>query len=98
MDSALPLLPRRIHLTRLMSIWRSAGWPCRDAVELDLVAAGWAKLVQGADGHETIRLTDAGIRLLAEARQRNQRSPERARSAGRARRRSADGRGTHRVA
>ena len=72
-DSALPLLPRRIHLTRLMSIWRSAGWPCRDVLELDLVAAGWAKLVQGADGHETIRLTDAGIRLLAEARQRNQR-------------------------
>jgi len=74
MDAALPLVPRRIHLTRLMSIWRSAGWPCRDAVELDLVAAGWAKLVQGADGDETIRLTDAGIRLLAEARQRNQRS------------------------
>lgn len=74
MDAALPLAPRRIHLTRLMSIWRSAGWPCRDALELDLVAAGWAKLVQGADGHEIIRLTDAGIRLLAEARQRNQRS------------------------
>jgi hypothetical protein len=63
-----------MHLTRLMSIWRSAGWPCRDVLELDLVAAGWAKLVQGTDGHETIRLTDAGIRLLAEARQRNQRS------------------------
>lgn len=74
MDSALPLTPRRIHLTRLMSIWRSAGWPCCDALELDLVAAGWAKLVHGTDGRETIRLTDAGIRLLAEARQRNQRS------------------------
>jgi hypothetical protein len=56
MDTALLLAPRRIHLTRLMSIWRSAGWPCRDAVELELVAAGWAKLVQW-DGHETIRLT-----------------------------------------
>jgi hypothetical protein len=74
MDSALPLTPRRIHLTRLMSIWRSAGWPCCDALELDLVAAGWAKLVQVTDGHEKVRLTDAGIRLLAEARQRNQRS------------------------
>jgi hypothetical protein len=71
MDAALPLAPRRIHLTRLMSIWRSAGWPCCDALELDLVAAGWAKLVQGTDGHETVRLT-AGIHLLA-ARQRNQR-------------------------
>ena len=74
MNSALPIAPRRIHLTRLMSIWRSAGWPCRDAVELDLVAAGWAILVGGADGHETIRLSDAGIRLLADSRQRNQRS------------------------
>lgn len=74
MDSAFPLVPRRIHLTRLLSIWRSAGWPCRDALELDLVAAGWAKLVQATDGHETIRLTDAGIHLLADSRQRNQRS------------------------
>ena len=74
MDCALPIAPRRIHITRLMSIWRSAGWPCRDAVELDLVAAGWATLVEGAGGHETIRLTDAGIRLLADHRQRNQRS------------------------
>ena len=74
MDSALPIAPRRIHLTRLMSIWRSAGWPCRDAVELDLVAAGWATLAEDAGGHETIRLTAAGIRLLADSRQRNQRS------------------------
>lgn len=66
--------PRRVHLARLRSIWRSAGWPCRDAVELDLVAAGWAVFQQGDEGHETIRLTDFGIRLLAEARQRNQRS------------------------
>lgn len=73
MDPVLPLTPRRIHLTRLMSIWRSAGWPCRDAIELDLVAAGWAAITEGAGGHGLIRLTDAGIRLLAAARQRNQR-------------------------
>ena len=71
---ALPITPRRFHLTRLMSIWQSAGWPCRDAIELDLVAAGWAAIVEGAGGHETIRLTEAGIRLLAAARQRNQRA------------------------
>ena len=57
-----------------MAIWRSAGWPCRDAIELDLVAAGWATLSEAASPHETIRLTDAGIRLLAESRQRDQRS------------------------
>jgi hypothetical protein len=66
--------PRRIHLTRLMSIWRSAGWPCRDAIELDVVAAGWAARIEYATGRETIRLTDTGIRLLADSRQRNQRS------------------------
>lgn len=71
---ALPITPRRFHLTRLMSIWRSAGWPCHDAVELDLVAAGWATIVEGAGGHETIRLTEVGIRLLATARQHNQRA------------------------
>ncbi len=74
MEPAVQLTPRRAHLTRLMAIWRSAGWPCRDAIELDLVAAGWATLSEAASGHETIRLTDAGIRLLADSRQRNQRS------------------------
>ena len=74
MNCSIPIAPRRVHLTRLMSIWRSAGWPCRDPVELDLVAAGWATLVEVADGRETIRLTDAGVRLLADSRQRNQRS------------------------
>ena len=74
METALHISPRRAHLTRLMSIWRSAGWPCRDAIELDLLAAGWVTRAETAAGHETIRLTDAGIRLLADARQRNQRS------------------------
>ena len=71
---ALPITPRRFHLTRLMSIWRSAGWPCRDAVELDLVAAGWARVTEAAAGHETIALTNAGIQTLAVARQRNRRA------------------------
>ena len=70
----ISISPRRDHLTRLMSIWRSAGWPCHDAIELDLVAAGWATLSASTSGHEYVRLTDAGIRLLAECRQRNLRS------------------------
>ena len=74
MESAIQITPRRVHLTRLMAIWRSAGWPCRDAIELDLVAAGWATLSGAAGGHEVIRLTDAGVRLLADSRQRNRRS------------------------
>jgi len=74
MDPVLQISPRRVHRTRLMSIWRSAGWPCRDALELDLIAAGWAALSTADSGHETLCLTDAGIRLLAESRQLNQRS------------------------
>ena len=74
MEPVLHLSPRRVHLARLLLIWRSAGWPCRDAIELDLLAAGWVALSTAESGHETLRLTDAGIRLLAEFRQRNQRS------------------------
>lgn len=73
-EPTIQITPRRVHLTRLMSVWRSAGWPCRDAIELDLIAAGWATLSEAASGHETIRLTGAGIRLLADSRQRNQRA------------------------
>jgi len=74
MDTVFPITPRRVHLTRLMAIWRSAGWPCRDAIELDLLAAGWARPSHSPEGFETIRLTEAGIRLLAESRQRSQRA------------------------
>ena len=74
MDAALPVSPRRAHLTRLMTLWRSAGWPCRDAIEIELLAAGWVALSIAESGHETLRLTDAGIRLVADSRQRNQRS------------------------
>lgn len=57
-----------------MQIWRSAGWPCKDAIEIDLLAAQLLALDISADGRETLRLTEAGIALLAEARQRNQRA------------------------
>jgi hypothetical protein len=56
-----------------MAIWRSAGWPTRDAIELDLLAAGWVEWVREGSGLGSLRLTDAGIRLLAEARQRRAR-------------------------
>ena len=38
-----PTLPRH-HRTRLMQIWRSAVWRCQDAVEIELLAAGWVQL------------------------------------------------------
>ncbi|MDA8523146.1 hypothetical protein [Acidovorax sp. NCPPB 4044] len=64
----------RTHRTRLLQIWRSAGWPCRDPVEIDLLAAGMVRLAEEPGGHEVLRLTDAGIACLAEARQRGARA------------------------
>ncbi|ODS65743.1 MAG: hypothetical protein ABS37_07145 [Acidovorax sp. SCN 65-108] len=57
-----------------MQVWRSAGWPCKDGLEIDLLAAGLISLHIAADGCETLRLTDEGIRTLAQARQRGVRA------------------------
>src|SRR5687767_13118240 len=48
-----------IHRRRLRDIWRSAGWPCQDMVEVELLAAGWLERVRSESGHETLRVTDA---------------------------------------
>ena len=64
----------RQHRTRLMHIWRSAGWPCRDPLEIDLLAADWVQLRADSLGRETLHLTEAGIQALSEARRRNQRA------------------------
>lgn len=61
---ALPLAHRR----RLRALWRSAGWPCRDAVELDLLAAGLLERRFDSEQRETLRLSDAGVRALAAMR------------------------------
>ena len=52
-----------------MQIWRSAGWPCKDGIEIDLLAARLVALHAKPDGCETLQLTEAGIAFLAEARQ-----------------------------
>ena len=64
----------RSHRTRLMQVWRSAGWPCKDGIEIDLLAARLVALRATADGCETLQLTDAGIAYLADARQRGLRA------------------------
>lgn len=48
-----------------MHIWRSSGWPCQDALEIDLLAAGLLQRHTTPDGHEQLRLSDAAIALLA---------------------------------
>ena len=61
-----------VHRRRLREVWRSAGWPCHDLIEIDLLAAGLLERVHPPSGHETLRVTDAGVQVLAETRQRNQ--------------------------
>ena len=60
-----------LHQRRLREVYRSAGWPCLDAVEIELLAAGLLERVRGPLGHETLRVTHAGIALIAETLQRN---------------------------
>jgi len=60
-----------VHQRRLREIWRSAGWPCQDLVEIELLVAGLVERVRHASGHETLRVTDAGLAALAQTLQRN---------------------------
>ena len=55
----------KAHARRLREIYRSAGWPCQDLLEIELVAAGLLDRVRAPSGHESLRVTDAGMQLLA---------------------------------
>jgi hypothetical protein len=67
--AAAPLA--KTHARRLREIWRSAGWPCHDPVEIELIANGLLDRVHSPAGHETLRVTDAGVRVLARTLERN---------------------------
>ena len=69
-----------VHRRRLRDIYRSAGWPCQDGIEVELLAAGLVLRERDALGRETLRLTDAGIGVLAEtlAKNRARRDPHEA--------------------
>ena len=74
MDAPPPPLPctlTRAHVRRLREMWRSAGWPCRDLVEAELIAAGLLERERGAAGRETLRVTDAGVRAIAASLPKN---------------------------
>lgn len=64
----------RQHRTRLMAMWRSAGWPCKDGIEIDLLAAGLVTAHSDDAGREQLRLSESGIAWLAQARQQGQRA------------------------
>jgi hypothetical protein len=75
--SPLPPSLTRRHQQRLRQVYRSAGWPSADPLEVDLLAAGLLERRCSPEGHETLRLTDAGIQALAQAHAGNRaaRSP-----------------------
>ena len=60
------------HRRRLREVWRSAGWPCRDPIELDLLAAGLLQRRFDEQARETLHVSDEGLQLLAASRRRNQ--------------------------
>jgi hypothetical protein len=67
---ALPALGKA-HARRLREIYRSAGWPCQDLLEIELLAAGMLDRVRSGSGHESLRVTEAGVQLLALTLERN---------------------------
>ena len=62
---------KRVHAQRLREVYRSAGWPYQDVVEIDLLAAGLLERVTTDSGHAVVRVTDAGVQHLASATQGN---------------------------
>lgn len=61
----------RQHARRLRELYRSAGWPCQDVVEIELLAGGMLERVADAFGRETVRVTDRGLALAAGQAARN---------------------------
>lgn len=70
MPEIAPALTRRHH-QRLREIYRSAGWPCLDMLEVELLAAGLLERQPSPEGFERLRVTEAGIQRLAEVFSQN---------------------------
>lgn len=62
---------KRVHARRLRELYRSAGWPYQDVVEIELLAWGLLERVTDARGVDCMRVTDTGIQVLALAAQTN---------------------------
>lgn len=66
-----PIAIGALHRRRLREIWRSAGWPCQDAIEIELLAGGLVERRVDDRGRESLRVSDAGIGVLAATLQNN---------------------------
>lgn len=69
--STEPLVVNAAHRRRLRAMWRSAGWPCHDNLEAELLTAGYLTRLLDGQGRDTLRLTDSGVALVADTLQRN---------------------------
>ncbi|MBO9688997.1 MAG: hypothetical protein J7598_20535 [Mitsuaria chitosanitabida] len=63
MSDAAPR-PTVLQIRRLRQLWRSAGWPCQDMLEVELLALGWLERRLDPQGRETLHLTTPGIEVL----------------------------------
>ena len=61
----------RFHTKRLREVYRSAGWPFQDTVEIELIAAGLLERTSEPSGREKVRVTANGIACLAQSIQKN---------------------------
>ena len=62
---------KRAHAKRLRELYRSAGWPYQDVIEIELLAAGLLQRVPDANGVDCMHVTDAGLHYLASAAHTN---------------------------
>ncbi len=65
---------RPVHTKRLREVYRSAGWPWRDVIEIELLAAGLLEGRADAAGRETVHLTPAGLQAVADSVRGHQRA------------------------
>lgn len=74
MEATSPTTPAPLgqaHARRLREVYRSAGWPCQDLLEIELLAAGLLDRVLAPSGHESLRVTASGLAFIAIGAQRN---------------------------
>lgn len=74
---AMGFVMGRLHARRLRDVYRSAGWPCQDKLEVELLAAQLLERFTEISGHDKVRLTDKGIAHLAQAFQQNRQARSR---------------------
>lgn len=65
------------HRRRLREVWRSAGWPCQDLLEAQLLAGGWLERQVDTQGRTTLRVSETGLQALLHSARRNRQTRSR---------------------